>query len=34
MERRKLVGAIDLGFRFAVLCLMACGGIAALIPTH
>jgi hypothetical protein len=35
MERRKLVSALDLGFRLAVLCLIAFGGlVATLVPVY
>jgi chromate transport protein ChrA len=31
MDRKEI---LDLGFRFAILCLMGFGGVAALIPVH
>lgn len=34
MDRSKLIDTLSLGFRVAVLCLMAFGGVAALIPVH
>ena len=34
MDRTELIATIHLGFRFAVLCLMAFGGIATLIPAQ
>jgi len=34
MDRSELIETISLGFRVAVLCLMAFGGIATLIPVQ
>jgi hypothetical protein len=34
MERSRLVDAIDLGIRYAVLGFMFIGGIIALVPLH
>ena len=34
MDRSELLTTIHLGFRLAVLCLMAFGGLVALIPVH
>ena len=34
MDRNELMATLHLGFRFAVLCLMAFGGLATLIPVY
>jgi len=34
MDRSVLIETLSLGFRVAVLCLMAFGGVATLIPVH
>ncbi len=34
MEQTELLATLSLSFRFVVLCLIAAGGIAALIPVN
>ena len=34
MERTELLATMSLGIRFVVLCMIAAGGIAALIPVN